>query len=101
MSTENYIDKKNQQPTICKVIDIEQVNEKVKTFTIEYSMIGNPGQFILLWLPRLGEKPFGISELSEKYFKTTICNVGDFTSKLFELKVNDKIGVRGPLRNKL
>jgi dihydroorotate dehydrogenase electron transfer subunit len=59
-------------------------------------MNAKPGQFFILWLPRLDEKPFGISYQDKEKFRATICKVGLFTEKLFQLKKGDKVGIRGP-----
>ncbi|WP_423793092.1 dihydroorotate dehydrogenase electron transfer subunit [Methanocaldococcus indicus] len=77
---------------ICKIKKIIDENERVKTFVIDKKFNFKPGQFAMLWIPGVDEKPF--SFLSEDSF--TIAKVGPFTEKLFSLKEGDIIGVRGP-----
>jgi dihydroorotate dehydrogenase electron transfer subunit len=55
-----------------------------------------PGQFVMLWLPEVDMKPFGISHQDYSYFSLTICKVGPFTEKLFLKKVGDYVGIQGP-----
>ncbi len=52
-----------------------------------------PGQFMMAWLPRLGEKPFTLSYSNG----VTVKRMGDFTEKLTSLKPGDTLGLRGPL----
>ena len=69
--------------------------ESSLTHTIFFDRIinCNPGQFMMVWLPRLGEKPFTLSYPNA----ITIKKVGTFTEHLTKLNPGDKIGLRGPL----
>ncbi|MGD1823327.1 MAG: dihydroorotate dehydrogenase [Pleomorphochaeta sp.] len=51
------------------------------------------GEFAFLWLPGIGEKPFTLANDSPVTF--VIKRRGEFTKALWDLKVNDKIYVRG------
>lgn len=53
----------------------------------------NPGQFMMAWLPRLGEKPFTLSYVNA----ITVKRMGVFTKELTSLKPGDALGLRGPL----
>lgn len=83
-------------PRMAKVLSIEQDNAFVRTFTLDITMAGAPGQFVLLWLPRIDEKPFSIGMDDGKTLQLTIAKVGTFTEKLFDLGVGDLVGLRGP-----
>lgn len=52
------------------------------------------GEFIFLWVPGIGEKPF--SALTDDPFSLVVINVGEFTSKMMELKPGTRAYVRGP-----
>jgi dihydroorotate dehydrogenase electron transfer subunit len=52
-----------------------------------------PGQFMMAWLPRLGEKPFTLSYPNG----ITVKRMGAFTEKLTSLKPGEALGLRGPL----
>jgi len=56
-----------------------------------------PGQFVMLWIPGVNEKPFGVSKTDP--LTLTISCVGDFTEKLCAKKPGDKLGYRGPFGN--
>lgn len=78
---------------IDKVI-IEAAN--VKTFIFNQDIDFNPGQFIMVWIPRLDEKPFTVSYHSADSFGITVFKVGEFTSKLYSMKAGSSVGIRGP-----
>jgi len=60
-----------------------------------------PGQFAMLSIVGEGEAPFCLSSTPSRLGMLEFCirNVGTLTSKLFELKENHTIGVRGPYGN--
>lgn len=82
---------------ILPIEKIIQENEMTKTFVFNYSLGGKPGQFLMMWIPGFDEKPMSIAFDDGKEFWVTICAVGPFSKKMHELKVGDKVGVRGPL----
>ncbi len=87
---------KLEQPKAMKIASIKKEAEGIKTFTFEEKIDAKPGQFILLWIPRLNLKPFGVSRLTEKGFEITVCKRGDFTEKLFEMRPGEYVGIQGP-----
>ena len=52
------------------------------------------GEFVFLWIPGLGEKPF--SALSDDPFTLAVIDVGHFTHALMELPPGSEAYVRGP-----
>ncbi len=58
-----------------------------------------PGQFIMLWLPGIDEKPFALSHLEKNSFGITIEEKGKFTKKISKIKKGTKLGIRGPYGN--
>ncbi|WP_456419987.1 dihydroorotate dehydrogenase electron transfer subunit [Methanocaldococcus infernus] len=77
---------------IVKVKEVIKESSTVKTIVINKKIKFKPGQFAMLWLPGVDEKPF--SFLDEDKF--AIAKVGEFTKKMHELKEGDILGVRGP-----
>jgi dihydroorotate dehydrogenase electron transfer subunit len=53
------------------------------------------GQFVMAWLPDVGEKPFSIADADP--FKLTVADVGPFSEALCALKPGQPLWVRGPL----
>jgi len=80
---------------MARISRIVQETPTIKTFYFEKELQGMPGQFVMLWLPRIDEKPFSISFFG-KESALSVQKKGKFTEKMFELKEGDKIGVRGP-----
>jgi dihydroorotate dehydrogenase (NAD+) catalytic subunit len=58
-----------------------------------------PGQFVFLWLPEIGEKPFSVFENFPPTF--LIRKVGFFTEKLSKIKEGENIYLRGPYGKEL
>jgi dihydroorotate dehydrogenase electron transfer subunit len=57
-----------------------------------------PGQFYMVWIPGIDEIPMSASyTIAEKGI--TVKNVGEATKALGDLKVHDRIGIRGPYGN--
>ncbi|MBI5035772.1 dihydroorotate dehydrogenase electron transfer subunit [Candidatus Micrarchaeota archaeon] len=80
---------------IAEITKIRQDNPTTKTFFLKHRMDAKPGQFVMVWLPGVDEKPFGVSYAGEE-LGITVCKVGPATEKMFALKKGDRLGVRGP-----
>ncbi|KKK69410.1 hypothetical protein LCGC14_2934320, partial [marine sediment metagenome] len=61
----------------------------------------NPGQFIMLSIPGVGESPFSISSTPSRPGILELCirKVGKLTDALFQKKDNDVVYIRGPYGN--
>ena len=68
------------------------VAKDVKAFRFDRRLKFTAGQFIMAWLPGVGEKPFSLAWGDLIVVK----RVGPFTSRLFELEEGDHIWIRGP-----
>jgi dihydroorotate dehydrogenase electron transfer subunit len=53
-----------------------------------------PGQFVMVWLPGIDEKPFAI--VARDPLAITVAAVGPFSRALHALNVGDQVGWRGP-----
>ncbi len=83
---------------IPKTIEIKEIREEalnIKTFIFDYSLNAVPGQFVMLWLPRKGEKPFSIALEENRELWITVKKRGKFTKALHEKREGDLIGIRG------
>jgi dihydroorotate dehydrogenase electron transfer subunit len=93
-------------PTTITIKEIIPEAEGIKTFVFDSDLKFNPGQFVMLWIPGVDEKPFGAWRSPAKQSKDgrtkddelriTVSAVGDFSRKKHELKVGDNVGIRGP-----
>jgi dihydroorotate dehydrogenase electron transfer subunit len=59
----------------------------------------SPGQFYMLWLPGVEEKPFSVSDVLEDRVEITVRGIGPFTNKVLECQPGTYFGLRGPFGN--
>ncbi|MFW9875597.1 MAG: FAD/NAD(P)-binding protein [Candidatus Thorarchaeota archaeon] len=79
-----------------RFFQIRHINmNKAMTFTY------NPGQFIMLSIPGVGESPFSISSTPSRpgILELGVRKVGKLTNSLFQKKDNDVVYIRGPYGN--
>ena len=88
-----------------RTVIIEQVIEEtptVKTFIFKdkISSKARPGQFLMVWIPRIEELPMSVMVCDRKeYAAITIRRLGLGSTALFDKKVGEVLGVRGPYGN--
>ncbi len=81
-----------------RITDICQENYRVKTFTLKLAWpAARPGQFAMVWLPNVNERPLSLLDADPVRF--TVARVGEFTTALHNLRVGNRLWVRGPLGN--
>ncbi|NHJ33176.1 MAG: dihydroorotate dehydrogenase electron transfer subunit [Asgard group archaeon] len=83
----------DETPTECRV--------PVKSYTLtipEIAKISEPGQFAMMWLLGVDEKPMGIAGANPKSGEImfAVAKVGPATTTFHKLKKGDKIGIKGP-----
>lgn len=94
--------KLDSRPKVLPIKKIVKETENIKTFIFDYSEFSHlgerskPGQFVMMWIPGVDEKPFSIAYDDGREFWLTIAKVGPATAELFKLGVGDLVGVRGP-----
>jgi dihydroorotate dehydrogenase electron transfer subunit len=82
-------------PRVVSITDIVEETPSIRSFYFDYDFDFIPGQFVMVWVPGVDEIPMALSRRSS----ITVQRVGDATSALFSMKINDKIGIRGPFGN--
>lgn len=83
-------------PRTYRIKHIKRETEQVRTFTFDGSLGAKPGQFVMVWLPGVDEKPMSVAYDDGAETKITFFAVGPMTEKLAESKVGDLVGLRGP-----
>ena len=83
-------------PKTFRIKDIVQETEMVRTFTFDGSLGAKPGQFVMVWLPGVDEKPMSVAYDDGADTKITFFAVGKMTEQLAKSKVGDLVGLRGP-----
>lgn len=86
-------------PQAIDILAIGDLNPNTKMFTLDCSFGALPGQFVMLWIPELDEKPFSIASDDGKQIKLAIAAIGPFSKALFQKKVGDQVGIRGAFGN--
>jgi sulfhydrogenase subunit gamma (sulfur reductase) len=96
------------QPHMARIVRIDKMVENNFLFTLRFvddrlarSFRHQPGQFIMLSVPGVGEAPISISSSPSRPEVLELCvrRVGRLTAALYRLHTNDLVGVRGPYGN--
>jgi len=77
-----------------KVKKVIKENYRVKTIEIDHYIDALPGQFLMVWVPGVGERPMSIGNSAP--LTISVANVGKVSSKICGLKEGDDISYRGP-----
>jgi len=82
-------------PQTVRIVKVIEETRAVKTFVLDAALSGaEPGQFIMLWLPNVDEKPISIAAPAP--LTVTVARVGPFSIALHNCGVGDRVGWRGP-----
>ena len=81
---------------IRKVIQ-ESSNIRSLLFKDNFSVNAEPGQFLMVWVPAVGEFPMSASlRYGKEISSIVVKGVGEGTRKLYDSRIGDIIGLRGP-----
>ncbi|ASJ01356.1 dihydroorotate dehydrogenase electron transfer subunit [Thermococcus gorgonarius] len=78
--------------TVTEIVEAWEVAKNVKAFRFKEAFEFTPGQFVMVWLPGIGEKPFSLADRDLIVVK----KVGPFTSELFKREEGERLWIRGP-----
>jgi len=82
-------------PQTVPIREIRDETRTIRTFVLDAEAPeAEPGQFIMLWLPGVDEKPMSIA--SPAPLTVTVARVGPFSTELHQRKAGDRVGWRGP-----
>ncbi|MFQ5887729.1 MAG: dihydroorotate dehydrogenase electron transfer subunit [Candidatus Hydrothermarchaeales archaeon] len=79
-----------------RIKEIVQETKNIKTFRLDMDMPARPGQFAMVWVLGMDEKPLSISYPGESV-GFTVLKKGATTTKMHNMKGGEILGVRGPL----
>src|ERR687892_2255229 len=88
-----------------RIVDIEKIVEETSTvrtfaFRDETSSKARAGQFLMVWIPGAEELPMSAMIWREQlYAAVTVRKKGYGSTSLYNKKVGDRLGVRGPYGN--
>ncbi|MCS7120203.1 MAG: dihydroorotate dehydrogenase electron transfer subunit [Candidatus Bathyarchaeota archaeon] len=91
----------HMNPNRIRIATIKEVREesaKIRTLYFEDDLCLNaqPGQFVMVWIPRIDEIPLSISLQKNGLSSVTVKKVGEATNILCSMEKGDSIGIRGP-----
>jgi anaerobic sulfite reductase subunit B len=76
--------------------EIKPYTDDVRLFKIKSDLNPQPGQFLEISIPGVGECPIASCSCDKNYLDLLTRNAGNVTSAIFQLKKNDKLFIRGP-----
>jgi len=71
-------------------------HDGLQSFVFPRAFDAEPGQFVMLWIPGVDEKPFSVSDVTDGKIEVTAKAVGPFSRALMNCKPGDRLGLRGP-----
>jgi dihydroorotate dehydrogenase electron transfer subunit len=90
---------KHELPINVKVQSVKPEAEGITTLFFDYALEAKPGQFVMLWLPRIDSKPVGVAYQTKDSFGVTVSAVGEWSKRMNQLKAGDSVGLFGPYGN--
>ena len=92
----------NNHPTICTIEKVKDETPTVRTLIFSDDVLSNvlPGQFAMVWVPGINELPMSVMITDEPGKAAfTVRKHGPASTGLFNVKVGQQIGIRGPYGN--
>lgn len=87
---------------IVKIKEICVETPTVKSFTFDDKRCrgARPGQYVMIWLPGIDEIPMSLSMINHLGLsRITVGKIGEATKAFHEMKIGDRLGLRGPFGN--
>lgn len=92
----------HNHPKICTIEKVIDDTPTVRTLIFSDNLLANvlPGQFAMVWVPGINELPMSVMITNQQGKAAfTVRRHGPASTGLFNVKVGEKIGVRGPYGN--
>lgn len=77
-----------------RVLENRREGEAGATLVLDGEVHAQPGQFVMVWLPGIEERPFSV--MDDRPLSLTVANVGPFTRELCRLQAGERAWIRGP-----
>ncbi len=82
-----------EQPVMMKIDKIISESEDAKSFMFRNNIDYKPGQFIMVWLPGIDEKPFAVSYSGDDFFGITVLERGKSTKHMHGMGRDDVVKI--------
>ena len=76
------------------VVSNDAVCDDITVLTFKEQLNIQPGEYVFVWIPGVGEKPF--SCLTDSPLRLAVIDVGEFTHACYNLTPGSEIYIRGP-----
>lgn len=86
-------------PKAVTVTEFKRLSSDMISIKVDYKATHQPGQFVQVTIPGIGEAPISIASYSPDHIELGIREVGSVTHALSKLKKGDKLFIRGPYGN--
>ncbi len=83
--------------TAARVKSVEPSGSRGVHIELDVALDARPGQFVMLWLPGVDEKP--LSLVDNDPVSLAVVRVGPFTERMQHVRAGDVLYLRGPLGN--
>ena len=96
------LQRNHNKPTICTIEQVIDETPTVRTLVFSDDVMANvlPGQFAMVWVPGVNELPMSVMVSQDKgKAALTIRKYGEASTALYNTKVGEQIGLRGPYGN--
>ena len=77
------------------IVENKPINDRSVWISFDREIVATPGQFVMVWLPDVGEKPFSIAAMDP--FSLVVVDVGPFSHALQGLSVGARLWIKGPI----
>ena len=88
--------KKNDFPQAYEILEVSEEAESLQSFRFSGNLGALPGQFVMVWIPGVDEKPISVAYADEKEFRLVVSDIGPWSHAMCSLQMGDRVGIRGP-----
>ncbi len=78
------------------IIESEPLTPRVRRISLEGELGARPGQYVMAWVPKVGEIPISVAREVEGRTWFLVARVGRVSSAIHSLDVGDRLWIRGP-----
>lgn len=86
----------SQAYRVMEVMEAEELSGKVKKIVLRGNLGSSPGQYVMVWVPGVGEIPISVARELEEEVWLLVAKVGRVSSALHSLREGDLLWLRGP-----
>ena len=78
------------------IIESEPLTPRVRRIALEGELGARPGQYVMVWVPKVGEIPVSVAREVNGETWLLVAKVGKVSSAIHSLEAGDRLWVRGP-----